>query len=331
MGIWRVVLFDAMAANREPVLRGALHTSWDILPVPYRSDLELAQRYLADAQAFIGNEFPHELSRCAQRLRLIQCIGAGVDLFDLAAIPPGCALCNVYEHEIPIAEYIVMCMLMFATQVTAASAEMRQGDWRRSGRQEGEFHDELLGKTLGLIGFGHIGQAVASRARAFGMRVVAIRQHASPHPALDWCGGMDDLPELLPQSDYVAVVCPLTPRTRGLLGASQLRLLKPGAVLINPARAAIIDESALFRALQERWFAGAALDVWYQDPTKGGTRVHGSALPFHELPNVLVTPHFSGWTRPMIERRYQKIAANLDHLARGEPLDGIVYRAPAAK
>jgi phosphoglycerate dehydrogenase-like enzyme len=322
------VLFDSVVDRREPLLREFLSTEWKIRPVPDRADLAHAQEQLRGAAALIGNEFPAALTAAGGQLRLIQCVGAGVDLFDLSAIPKGCALCNVYEHEIPIAEYVLLNVLLFAKRLIEHDAAMRQGRWPGSGRFEGEFHEEVCGKTIGLVGFGHIGAALAPRAKALGMRVIAVRRRPQPSADLDWCGATSELPRLLAESDYIAIVCPLTPETKGLIGEAQLRLLKPTAVLINPARAAIIDEEPLYRALNESWFAGAALDVWYQyPPPDSDTPLHGSRYPFHELPNVVVTPHYSAWTQAMIRRRYRKIAENLDHLARGEPLERIVYQA----
>jgi phosphoglycerate dehydrogenase-like enzyme len=169
---------------------------------------------------------------------------------------------------------------------------------------------------------------VAERARAFGLRVIAVRRTPGVHPLLEWCGPMSELPRLLIESDFVAVVCPLTDETKGLLGEIELRLMRPHALLINTARAAIIHEHALYRALSERWIAGAALDVWYHYPADPEAGQHGSQYPFHTLSNVIVTPHYSGWTEAMIQRRYRRIAENLDHLARGEPLERVVYMAP---
>lgn len=321
------VLFDSLVTVHAPILQEALRTPWEFRVVADRRDVEGAAHALRDADAFIGNEFSAPMGREATKLRLLHCSGAGVDLFDLKAIPRGAALCNVYEHEIPMAEYILMVMLLFATRVEGYHASFRQGRWDGSARSGGGFHEEVHGKTLGLIGFGHIGSAVAARAKAFGMRVIAVRQHAAPDPLLDWCGATADLPRLLGESDFVAVVCPHTPQTQGLLGERELRMLKPTARLINVSRAAIIDEDALYRALAERWFAGAALDVWYQYPASADAVMHGSKHPFHELPNVIVTPHLSAWTHDTIERRYRLIARNLDRLARGEPLERVVYQA----
>lgn len=191
----------------------------------------------------------------------------------------------------------------------------------------GRYHEEAFGKTVGLIGFGHIGRTVAARARAFGMRVMAVGQRQRQADDLDRYGTMEQLPELLRAADFVAVVCPLTAETRGMIAAEQLRLLKPSAYLINVARAEIIDEAALYEVLSQRQFAGAALDVWYQYPSRPGEVTHGSRYPFHELEQVIVTPHFSAWTKALVHRRCRRIAENLDRLARGEPLERVVQPA----
>ncbi|MEO7144737.1 MAG: NAD(P)-dependent oxidoreductase [Bryobacteraceae bacterium] len=179
-----------------------------------------------------------------------------------------------------------------------------------------------------MIGFGHIGREVARRAEAFGLAVQAIRSR----PGLGGyeglrariVGGPEALPELLSTSDFVVVACPLTPQTEGMLTGERLRLLQRHAILVNVARAEIVDEAALFEALREGWFAAAALDVWYRYPSHAGEILHGSRYPFHELPNVLATPHSSAWTGPMIARRARQMAANLDRFARGEPVERVV-------
>lgn len=323
------VLFGS-AATREPLLREFVRTPWEFHSIPDESDVSTAAAHLAEAAAFVGNSFPSALAGAARRLRLIQCVGAGADLFDLADLPPGCALCNVHEHEIPIAEYILLCVLLFATGLIEADRAFRQGLWLGSGRYDGAFHQEAFGRTIGFIGFGHIGRAAAARARALGMKTLAVRRRPEPHPDLEACYAFSELPRMLGACDYLAVACPLTPETRGLLGERELRMLRPHAVLINPARAAIVDEAALYRALRERWFAGAALDVWYEYPARPDAGMHGSRYPFHELPNVIVTPHRSAWTLAMVLRRFRRIAENLDRVARGEPPEQILYQASAS-
>ncbi|HON69110.1 MAG TPA: NAD(P)-dependent oxidoreductase, partial [Phycisphaerae bacterium] len=217
-----------------------------------------------------------------------------------------------------------------ATRLREIERRFRQGDWTDSGRFDGQVHGEIYGKTLGLVGYGHIGRETARRARAFGMRVAAVGRRPRTEPELDWYGTTRDLDQLIEMSDFVAIVCPLTDETRGLIDEARLRRLKPTAFLVNVARAEIVQQEPLYRALRERWFAGAALDVWYDYPPAPAVRQHGSKLPFHELDHVLLTPHSSAWTEPLLQRRLARIAENLDRLARGERLDRIVYEAPAA-
>lgn len=324
----KAVLYDYVAASREELLRRHLATPWELVSLPDVSDQSQVRRLAADADAFVGNVFPAGLKDAVPHMRLLHCVGAGVDGFDPALLPPGSTLCNVYEHEIPIAEYVLMSCLLLATRLRQYEATFRQGRWDGSGRHDGEFHDEIYGKTLGLVGCGHIGQAVAVRAKAFGLRVLAVARTPRSCPDVEWCRGIDALDEMLGQCDFVVIACPSTPQTRGLIGEAQLKRLKSTAFLINPARADIIEETALYKALREKWFAGAALDVWYEYPKDLTLTMHGSKLPFHELDNVILTPHLSAWTRPMVERRYRRIAENLDRFARGEPLERVVLAVP---
>jgi phosphoglycerate dehydrogenase-like enzyme len=179
---------------------------------------------------------------------------------------------------------------------------------------------ELAGKTLGILGLGHIGKAVAHRARAFDMKVIAIRRQAEQQSSdgVSFVGGLAQLDDVLRESDYLVITLSLSPETRGLLDEKRLRLMRPSACLINVARAEIVDQTALFRALSTGALAGAALDVWWQYPTGPGP-FPPSTEPFHELPNVIMTPHASGWTEGMLDARAKIIAENIARTARGEP------------
>jgi phosphoglycerate dehydrogenase-like enzyme len=160
------------------------------------------------------------------------------------------------------------------------------------------------------------------------MAVWAIRRDAtrSDPPGLAFLGGPDALDDVLRAADYLAITLSLTEATRGLLGERELRLMKPTAVLVNVARAEIVDEEALYRALARRAIAAAALDVWYRYPTGAGPTVP-ARQPFHELPNVLMTPHVSGWTEGMLEARAKLIAENIHRVTRGEPPVNLVGAA----
>jgi len=140
----------------------------------------------------------------------------------------------------------------------------------------------------------------------------------------DFLGGRDDLMPMFSRSDFVVVSCPLNAETKGWIGKEELSALPSHSVLINVARAEIIQERPLFEALQSRQIAAAALDVWYRYPAVGAHIMHGSELPFHELPNVIVTPHLSAWTSALVERRLRGMAENLDRLYRGEPLERVL-------
>jgi phosphoglycerate dehydrogenase-like enzyme len=276
---------------------------------------------LADVDVLVSLAFTREMAAAAPRLKLVQVPGAGLDRIDRGALRRGTALANAYGHDVGIAEYVIGAMLALARDFCRLDASLRRGRWESvwSGAPV-PLWSELAGKTLGILGYGRIGQAVARRALAFDMHVIAIRRDATrpdPH-GLPFLRGPEALEELLSRSDYLAITLALTPDTRGLLDASRLRLLKPSAILINVARGEIVDEDALYQALQQRAIAAAALDVWYRYPS-GKAPTDPGHRPFHTLPNVLMTPHVSGWTEGMMESRAAVIAENIDRVARGEP------------
>lgn len=291
---------------------------------------EPLQAALDGADALLALEVPPEALPASIGLKVFLYPGAGLIRQNPGDYPSGCAVVTVGEHGSAIAEYVMAAVLMHVTAVAEHAAQLRAGSWAGSGRTGGIPHEEACGKTLGIVGFGEIGQAVAVRARAFGMRVLAIRsrppQAEGECPCrVDFLGGPADLPRLLAESDFLVIACPLTPHTRGMLGARQLAAMKPLAYLINVARAEIVDEAALFAALGEGRLAGAALDVWYRYPEHGEQILHGSALPFHELPHVLVTPHMAAWTRPLINRRIARMVETLRQYEVGAPLDRVAF------
>jgi phosphoglycerate dehydrogenase-like enzyme len=322
----KLVIFDDNASLYEAMLRNALKTDWDVERGPNSTDW--LSEHICHADAAIGLWLPLELRARAKRLKVLLFPGAGVMHQDPMELPDGCVHANVYEHETPIAEYVFLALLQLGTGVIETALAFREGEWLGNGRIGGTPHRELFGETLGLVGFGHIGREVSKRAKAFGLSVQAIRNHPEADLNTDRdvriLGGPEAIDKLLETSDFVVIACPLTPQTHGLIDRERLRRMKKNAILVNVSRAEIIEERALFEALQEQWFAAAALDVWYRYPARADERLHGSQYPFHELPNAFITPHSSAWTRPMIERRARKMAANLDRFARGEPLERVV-------
>lgn len=320
----KLVLRRPYNDGREELLARFLTTTWTVQPAEDGAALAEA---LADAEAVVSMSWS-AAAPPAPRLRLLQLPGAGLDAIDFAAVPRQAAVCNVYEHEIGIAEHCVLVILECLIGLRGQDARLRRGDWSDGLHGGGGLHGELFGKTVGFVGYGRIGRETAKRLRPFGVRLIACTR--SPHKTddnLDAIAGMDRLSWLLGEADFVVLACPLDDTTRGLIDAKALAQMKRDAVLINVARGAVVDEDALYEALRSGRIGGAAIDVWWRYP-KGDGPTFPSRHPFHELSNVILTPHTSGWSAGLHERRWRVIAQNLDRLARGEPLLNLV-RAPA--
>jgi phosphoglycerate dehydrogenase-like enzyme len=283
---------------------------------------------LADVDVLVSMGFSRAMAEAAPQLRLMQVPGAGLDRIDQAALRAETRLANVYGHEIGIAEYIMGAMLALTRSFGRLDAKLREGRWESQWALGGAVPPpwpELAGKTLGILGFGHIGRALARRAIAFDMQVCAIRRQAqaAAPDGLSFVGGPDELDEVLRRADYLVVTLSLSSSTRNCIDDRRLRLMKPTAFLVNVARAELIEERALYLALANGRIAGAALDVWYRYPASGED-TQPANQPFHELGNVIMTPHVSGWTEGMLAARSKTIAENIERTARGElPLNMI--------
>jgi len=286
--------------------------------------------HLADTDVLVSMGFTQEMADAGRHLRLIQVPGAGLDRIDRSALRPGMHLANAYGHEAGIAEYVIGAMISLTRSFGRIDPKLRRGEWESQwavGAPAPPLWPELAGKTLGILGFGHIGEALARRARAFDMKVCAIRRQAQSEPpeGVSFVGGPERRDEVLRQSDYLVITLSLAPQTRNLLDAPRLQMMKPAAYLINVARAEIVEETALYRALASGGLAGAALDVWYRYPTTPGTALPATQ-PFHELANLIMTPHVSGWTEGMLAARATLIAENIGRIARGEPPLNAIHR-----
>jgi phosphoglycerate dehydrogenase-like enzyme len=315
----RVAFAGTFAATLEPSVRARLTAPCDVIV----SDEAGIVPRLFDVDVLVTLAFNPEMGASAKKLKLVQVPGAGLDRIDRSAVPATAALANAYGHEVGIAEYVIGAMLATTRSFCRIDASLRRGAWESQwgvGGSPPPPWPELAGKTLGILGYGRIGQALARRARAFEMQVCAIRRDVarSRDDGLALLGGPEALDDVLRRADYLAVTLSLNDQTLGLLRERELSLLKPSAVLVNVARAEILDEDALYRALLEGRIAGAALDVWYRYPKEPGP-TFPARRPFHELPNVLMTPHVSGWTEGMLEARAKLIAENIERTARGEP------------
>jgi phosphoglycerate dehydrogenase-like enzyme len=263
--------------------------------------------------------------------RLLQVPGAGSEQIAMQSLPAGTTVCNVHGHEVPIAEFTLHAVLEHSLRLWQYPPQLHADAWAQAYAQRAP-HDEAHGQTLAILGFGHIGQEIARRARACGMHVVAVTRSGRPAPGLSEPLAHDfvavsALDDVLARTQVLVVCCPLNDSTRGLVGARQLALLPAQALLVNVARAEVIDEQALYEALRDKPLMRAVLDVWYQYPKKGQPPVAPSRWPLHALPNVRATPHISAITPALLARRYGFMADNIARLAQGQPLLNVIHTA----
>lgn len=318
-----VFLGEATRPFREGV-PPLLATPWRVAMVSDETPAAERRDLLASAAAVVAAHYGADLPP-ASALRLLQVPGAGYDGVDLGAVPASATVCNVFEHEPAVAEFALLAMLEWCHRLGRSDAAVRAGDWSGSPRFGAPPHEELHGKTLAVVGLGRIGLAVAARAAAFGMRVVAAnRTERPPGPGVEAVYGLDRLRETLADADFVVVACALTPETTGLIGEAELGAMRPAAVIVNVARGPVIDEAALWRALTEERIGGAVIDTWWRYPASARAVSDDGPYLWGTLPNVLLSPHVAGWTHGTITRRNRFVAANLDRLARGEPLENVV-------
>ena len=250
----------------------------------------------------------------ADRLEVVGRAGIGVDNIDVArATERGVVVLNTPDaNATTTAELSIAHLLSLSRNLPRADRSVREGRWER-GALEGV---EVAGKVLGIVGFGTIGRLVAARARGLRMSLLVHDPFVTAE-VIEAAGGEPaDLDHLLAQADYVTLHCPVTSQTRGLLGAAQLAAMKPGARLINCARGALVDEEALAAVLRSGHLAGAALDVFANEPPTGS--------PLLELPNVVFTPHLGASTREAQVAVGVEIARQVAvYLATGEPIHAV--------
>ena len=259
------------------------------------------------------------------RLRLFHLTGAGYDTVDFDALPAGVSVCNCFGHEQAISEYVMAALLARCIPLAEGDAALRRGLWPFAARGAETVHPELAGRTIGLLGYGRIGKAIAARAHAFEMRIhVANRSPVATGGIVDRAWTLDALRDFFASAEFIVASLPLTPETAGLVNEAAFDAMRRDAVVINVGRGGVVDEAALYNALAGNRIAGAIIDTWYQYPDASGAPQLPSRLPFHELKNIVMTPHMSGWTAGTIRRRQQAMADNINRLARGEPLVNVV-------
>jgi phosphoglycerate dehydrogenase-like enzyme len=273
---------------------------------------------LAKTDVIYGLIPPKDVLARAPRLKWLQMMSAGVDrLRDTEIWRSQIMITGVSGiHATPIGEFVLELMLMFVKGAPRCFEMKQKHEWQR-------FPPTVLrGKTVGIVGLGHIGREVARLAKAFGMRVIATRRSAKKQGTarhVDRLLPAGQLPSLLKESDFVVVATPHTAETHHFIGERELRLMKPTAYIINIARGGIIDEKALIKALDEKWISGAGLDVTEREPLPTESRLW-------DFPNVILSPHVSGGHEDYMVHATGLFCENLRRFLAGKRLRNIIDR-----
>ena len=271
------------------IVRGVLDAGTELICLP---DLPQADRVAAirDAGAMMAwnlKDFSADELAALSGIGLLQIMTAGVDFLPLSTLPAGVPVAaNAGAYAAPMAEHALAMAMAAAKRIVLAHNEVAQGVFKqhRPNRM-------LAGGVCGILGYGGIGVATARLMRAIGMRVHAVNRTPRSDELLDWSGGAEQLDTLLAAADVLVIATPLTKATTGLIGARELGLMKPDAILINLARGEIIDEAALYAHLQANPGFTACLDAWWVEPVRHGE--FRMDYPFLDLPNVIGSPHNS--------------------------------------
>lgn len=279
------------------------------------ADQKSAANLAPTAEILLGWNMSREVIDHASRLRWIQSTGAGVDKLIAAGVLDGEILVTSSSgiHH-GLIEHVLAVLLALNRRLHIAMRNQIRHYWDRSSRMMGA---EVSSQTLGILGLGHIGSELATKAHALGMRVIGTKRTPATIPGVERVFPPEGLTEVLGAADAVVIALPLTKATRGLVGPAQLHAMKPTAFLINIGRGAIVQEAALLEALREKRIAGVALDVFEQEPLPADS-------PFYDLENVIVTPHISGNSPDYTDRAVSLFCTNLHAYLHGKPLQNVV-------
>src|SRR5215470_8959512 len=267
---------------------------------------------LRDSTIAILNKVPMRAETLAQlpKLKLIAVAATGTDIVDkLYCRQNGIAVVNIRHYAFnTVPEHVFALIFALRRNLIAYREDVRNGAWQRASQFCFFPHPirDIAGSTLGIVGFGELGKSVARRAEALGMRVLAT--DVVPQP------GLVDLVTILKESDIVTLHVPLTQQTRNMIGAEQLAMMRPDAVLINTARGGLVDENALARALRDGVIAGAGFDVLTNEPPR-----EGNVLLDLLLPNFILTPHIAWASREAMQILADQLIDNIEAFAAGKP------------
>jgi phosphoglycerate dehydrogenase-like enzyme len=293
----------------------------------YLHDLPDGERraLLSEADVLIswnpGRELPSGALAQAAQLGFIQLLSAGADSVDFGALPDQVVLAgNVGAYARPMAEHVMAMTLALARRLRQRHAALAAGDFNQR-----EPLVTLDGAVCAILGFGGIGQATATLMRAFGARIHAVNSSGRTSEPVEFAGTLADLDQVLAAADVLVISLPLMKSTSGLIGARELALMKPTAILVNLARGAIVAEHALYEHVRDHPQFSAGIDAWWHEPRDGSA--FRTDFPFFDLPNVIGSPHNSAIVPGVLPAGVRRAAENVLRYLRGEPPAGVMRRA----
>ena len=278
--------------------------------------------YIADVDVLLCFSPPmaDDLVRKAKKLKWIQALGTGVDnIVDLPSLGPEVVVTNIRGiHGAPVSEATIAYMLSLARDLPRSVHAQDKSTWER-------WPSRLLdGKTVGILGVGLIAEYLAPICKQFGMKTIGISGTPRPTKGFDRMVARDDLIKVVPESDFLVTLAPLTPETRGIIGEKVFAAMKPTAYLVNVARGGVVDEPALIAALESGKIAGAALDVFSEEPLSPDN-------PIWKAKNIAIFPHLGGYSHGYEERAMPTIAGNMAKFLVGDLTSMInIVRKPAS-
>ena len=299
--------------RRASELAGLIGPRVPALEIAAGFDESTLARHLPDAEILLAFQFPADALARAKRLRWIQLTSAGAEqLLPARAWLASVTVTNTRGIHVELmADYALGMIAMLQWDFPQALRDQQARTW------EQRLVLPLAGQILAVVGAGAIGSEIARRGEACGLHVIAVKRTPGPVAGAREVVTADRLDEVLPRADFVVLVVPITAETRYMIGEAQLRAMKRTARLINIARGSVVDEAALVRALREGWIAGAALDVFDEEPLP-------PTSPLWTLPNVVITPHVAGEPADYPQRVAEVFVANAHRFAAGEPLRNVV-------
>jgi phosphoglycerate dehydrogenase-like enzyme len=310
-----IVLLDMTASERAEKLRALLPPGFVLTHGTARGDAHMKE-IIAEADYAISGQVgvSADVLRAARKLKLLHKWGVGVDNIDVAAAKElGIKIARTTgSNAVPVAEFALGLTLAALRFIGYGHAELKKGHWR-AGHMPGDAYT-LSGKTVGIVGFGAIGQNVAKLLKGFGCTILySKRQPLSAAEEATLGVRFATIEEILVQSDVVSLHCPLTPETTNLIGTRALAAMKKTAVLINCARGGVVNEAELVVALRDREIAGAAMDVYAIEPLPADSELL-------TLDNIVVTPHLAAMAADNFAPTVSRMFANIAHVSRGEPV-----------